>query len=796
MKTLSAFTLNFFLVMAVVAQMPLAITIDPPGATAYDELTLTFDPAEACVFDSTLAGLDSIAIHSGVTYMYGPQWQNVINFDATGINGQATTLWPTGDGRYSITYTPYEFYGFPLGMIITEICAVFNNGTDWSNDGRDFDQLGECIDFFIPLNYSEADTILIPGDYATIQAGIDAANNGNVVLVDDGTYYENINFKGKSITVASNFLVDGDTNHINNTIIDGSQSNNPNMGSVATFMNGEDTTSVLNGFTITGGNGIEIASKRMGGGIVCFQSGAKIVNNKILNNEVTHSDRAIGGGICSYFDVGEAWIVVENNIIDSNICNATNVSAYGGGIYSGSKARIINNIISNNGCNCELADADGGGVEIENLYGVVDTVYIINNTIRANFVTAAEFAKGGGIASIYPYNFILNNTINDNILTGAKTVGGGIWLYQSAGIVLNGNIISENIVNRIDQYWGIGTMISEPLGVSIITDNEFFNNTGELTPVGAGGGLAINGALTKLVYIQNNRITHNEAYHGAGFYEKNSYHVILINNLFEGNKSYRGGAIGMFHPTITSNTSDFKNKDYRPQIINNTFTINTANNDAGAIRLQCELNAPEIYNCIFYENESPLGNDIYNWRDDTAIVSFSNINTNGIIGNWEGEENIDYYPMFVNSGNDPYQINDYSPCIDAGTPDTNGLNLPEFDLAGEVRFFNERVDIGAYEWNTYVGIGEFRVSGLDSGVSIYPNPFTNSTTIAYEFQQPSTVQITIYNHLGKQIEVIQQKRSAGKQQVIWNAEGLPSGVYFCVLKTESETQTTKMIKMK
>ena len=83
---------------------------------------------------------------------------------------------------------------------------------------------------------------------------------------------------------------------------------------------------------------------------------------------------------------------------------------------------------------------------------------------------------------------------------------------------------------------------------------------------------------------------------------------------------------------------------------------------------------------------------------------------------------------------------------------------------------------------------------------LYPNPFTTSTTIEYELKQPATIQITIYNHFGKLIEVIQQTQSAGKQQVVWNAEGLPAGVYFCVLKThtgrqESGSFTKKMIKL-
>jgi hypothetical protein len=83
-----------------------------------------------------------------------------------------------------------------------------------------------------------------------------------------------------------------------------------------------------------------------------------------------------------------------------------------------------------------------------------------------------------------------------------------------------------------------------------------------------------------------------------------------------------------------------------------------------------------------------------------------------------------------------------------------------------------------------------------SDILILPNPFISSTTLEYKLNQPANIQIKIYNHLGEQVELIEQKQSAGKQQVIWNAEGMPAGVYYCVLKTESGTQTMKMIKLK
>ena len=68
--------------------------------------------------------------------------------------------------------------------------------------------------FFILSIFLSATIINVPADQPTIQAGIDAANDTDTVLVADGTYYENIDFIGKAITVASNFLIDADTLHI------------------------------------------------------------------------------------------------------------------------------------------------------------------------------------------------------------------------------------------------------------------------------------------------------------------------------------------------------------------------------------------------------------------------------------------------------------------------------------------------------------------------------------------------------------------------------------------------------
>ena len=74
--------------------------------------------------------------------------------------------------------------------------------------------------------------IHVPEDQPTIQAGIIASVDGDTVLVAPGTYFENIRFMGKAITLGSHYIIDGDSNTIVNTIIDGSQPADPDSAAV------------------------------------------------------------------------------------------------------------------------------------------------------------------------------------------------------------------------------------------------------------------------------------------------------------------------------------------------------------------------------------------------------------------------------------------------------------------------------------------------------------------------------------------------------------------------------------
>ena len=107
----------------------------------------------------------------------------------------------------------------------------------------------------LALAAAPARVINVPADQPTIQAGIDASVNGDTVLAAPGTYFENVRFNGRNVTVASRFLLTRDPLDISATVIDGSRPRHPDTASCVLIIDGEDSTAVLEGLTLTNGAG-------------------------------------------------------------------------------------------------------------------------------------------------------------------------------------------------------------------------------------------------------------------------------------------------------------------------------------------------------------------------------------------------------------------------------------------------------------------------------------------------------------------------------------------------------------
>ena len=228
-----------------------------------------------------------------------------------------------------------------------------------------------ALAFAFALGAEAQTTIRVPLNYPTIQAAINAAANGDTVLVAPGTYVENINFSGKAITVTSESGPEI-------TLIDGNRAD-----SVVKFISGEGRSSVLSGFTVLNGrSGFDTPGFGDGGGIWIRNSSPTITGNIIANN------RACDGlGISASFSSP----LIRGNTIVNNVhegCSGGN----GGGISVGgaSSAEIIENVIASN----FQYSANGGGIS---LFAAGNPI-IRGNIIKGNTATGlSPCASGGGI---------------------------------------------------------------------------------------------------------------------------------------------------------------------------------------------------------------------------------------------------------------------------------------------------------------------------------------------------------------------------------------------------------------
>lgn len=76
----------------------------------------------------------------------------------------------------------------------------------------------------------------------------------------------------------------------------------------------------------------------------------------------------------------------------------------------------------------------------------------------------------------------------------------------------------------------------------------------------------------------------------------------------------------------------------------------------------------------------------------------------------------------------------------------------------------------------------------------FPNPFNPSTTIRFTLSAASPVTVVIYDVLGRPIATLEEGiRSAGQNTVVWNSEGMPSGIYYCRITAGHSAGTKKMV---
>ncbi len=228
----------------------------------------------------------------------------------------------------------------------------------------------------------------VPSQYPTIQTAINACVNGDTVLIAPGTYGGTVNFSGKAITVRGSAGAAS-------TIIAGA-----GVARIVTFSSNEGPNSILDGVTVTGGNG----------GVLIQNASPTITNCRIVNNVAVApapSTASSGGGIRILATAGTVAPTISNCSIDGNTTNTS-----------------------------------GGGLDVEVTAPGTGLPVLLNCTLSMN--TAA--GQGGGAQFLANAQASLSPTLVGCTLSGnwGAYSGGALYLQTCAVVSISGCRIVAN----------------------------------------------------------------------------------------------------------------------------------------------------------------------------------------------------------------------------------------------------------------------------------------------------------------------------------------------------------------
>ena len=540
-------------------------------------------------------------------------------------------------------------------------------------------------------------TIHVPSDEPSIQAGIETAVDGDVVLVAPGTYVENVDLLGKAITLRSDEDGDPLTHDTASgaTVMDGARS-----GAVLSFRTGETCDTLVEGFTIRNGSGVLIDSVTYGGGIVCDAASPTIRLCLISQNSAGY-----GGGIlcadaspeitgCTIFHnladhAGGIGCILDSSPTITSCTILFNVADDGGGIACSTSSPTIT------GCTIERNSANEHGSGI--------CLHLSDATVELSIISDNSSTYGGGICCTDSSPLIEGCTIERN---SANLGGGGISCYYGSPTIRSCTI-SEN---SSDMGGGIGCYLSD----AVITSCTISKNSAARS----GGGIFCSSSSPT---ISSCLISENSAsYSGGGIYCYEASSTAITDSTLAGNTAcdygggifFSGGFLTIADSTLLENraTDSYGDGggiyclvDSSMAVTGSTLSGNIAADDGGGIHFSGGSLA--ITNCILWSDFATSGPEIFVYSG-SAVVGYSDVQ-----GGWLGQGNLDADPLFRGGGD--YHLTIGSPCIDTGT-DAGVYS----DLDGDARPQGAGFDMGADEypecWDADLdGYGDSACGGYD-----------------------------------------------------------------------------------
>ena len=272
------------------------------------------------------------------------------------------------------------------------------------------------------------------------------------IVLKEGTYSEQVDYGGEDLDISAEKRAD-------KTIIDGSSAS----GSVVTFADGESASAVLEGVTITGGNGTTGdgsslgdsyslgTSQRHGGGVYIYDADPTITDCIIEDNTVS----GFGGGVMAYTYEG----TFEGNTVDGNEAQAANYAGAGLFLYD-SDATITDNEITDNEASGSSGDGAGAMVRYSDAVRFYEADGLFANNV---VIDHAHYALGLTDGSDID---IVNNTIDGNGV-------GLLVLYNTTGYP--GGDVVDNLITNSD-YYGIYASYYPCTSLGSISYNDVYDS--------------------------------------------------------------------------------------------------------------------------------------------------------------------------------------------------------------------------------------------------------------------------------------------------------------------------------
>ena len=427
--------------------------------------------------------------------------------------------------------------------------GVWDRACDISAPGDDFIDMKDFDEFARQWRTLAVHNVTRDKAYASIQAAINDANDGEEIEVAPGTYYEAIDFKGKAVTLRS--TDPNDPNVVAATVINGTGNHH-----VVQCVSGEDANTVLTGFTVTGGNATGAGETGYGGGMYNKGSSPSITNCIFRGNKA-----AYGGGMLN----SGSSPIITNCTFSGNSASSNSAGMHN---TSGSSPTLTHCTFSGN-----TAGVYGGGMtNAYNSSPVITDCIFADNTANSN---------GGGMWNLSNSSPTLTNcTFADNL---ANSDGGGMFNTGASNGVLTNCTFSNNTANHNG-----GGMYNTNSSNPIMTNCSFTDNT----CAAHGGGIC--NVLSSSPALTNCKFTENEAGGGGGMINSVDCSPTIVNCIYMGNSANYGAGI-------------YNNDNSNPIVTNCTFTSNTALTAGNA--MHNAGSKPTVTNCILWDAPGEISNN-------------------------------------------------------------------------------------------------------------------------------------------------------------------------------------------